>query len=56
MAMIAFALPVELTVGSPQPERLGVCDRQLGMYGPPPSCKRKVKIAVWSAQMYPVFD
>jgi hypothetical protein len=26
------------------------------MYGPPPSCKRKGKIAVWSAQMYPVFD
>ena len=27
-----------------------------GMYGPPPCCKRKVKIAGWSAQMYPVFD
>jgi hypothetical protein len=26
-----------------------------GMYGPPPCCKRKVKIAVWSAQVYPAF-
>src|SRR5215469_15830407 len=32
-----------------------VC-RQYGMYGPPPCCKRKVKMTVWSAQMYPVFD
>jgi hypothetical protein len=30
--------------------------RQYGMYGPPPYCKRKVKIAVGSAQMYPVFE
>jgi hypothetical protein len=30
--------------------------RQFGMYGPPPCCKRKVKKAVWSAQMYPIFD
>ena len=30
--------------------------RLSGMYGPPPCCKRKVKKAVWSAQMYPVFD
>jgi hypothetical protein len=26
-----------------------------GMYGPPPCCKRKVKMTVWPAQMYPVF-
>jgi hypothetical protein len=29
--------------------------RQFGMYGPPPSCKRNVKIADRSAQMYPAF-
>jgi hypothetical protein len=26
-----------------------------GMYGPPPRCKRKVKVAGWSAQMYTAF-
>ena len=26
--------------------------RQTGMYGPPPCCKRKVKVTGWSAQMY----
>jgi hypothetical protein len=25
------------------------------MYGPPPCRKRKMKTAVWSTQMYPVF-
>jgi hypothetical protein len=30
--------------------------RLSGMYGPPPCCKRKVKMTVGSAQMYPVFD
>jgi hypothetical protein len=30
--------------------------RQYGMYGPPLCRKRKVKMTVWSAQMYPVFD
>jgi hypothetical protein len=33
-----------------------LCGRPYGMYGPPPCCKRKVKIAGWSAQMYPVFE
>ncbi len=31
-------------------------ERQYGMYGPPPCRKRKVKMTVWSAQMYPVFE
>jgi hypothetical protein len=30
--------------------------RHYGMYGPPRCCKRKVKMTVGSAQMYPVFD
>jgi hypothetical protein len=29
--------------------------RLYGMYGPPLYCKRKVKMTVWSAQMYPAF-
>jgi hypothetical protein len=36
--------------------RFWTVGRQHGMYGPPPCCKRKVKIAGWSAQMYPVFE
>jgi hypothetical protein len=30
-------------------------DGQSGMYGPPPSRKRKVRVTGWSAQMYTVF-
>jgi hypothetical protein len=26
-----------------------------GMYGPPLHCKRKKRMTVWSAQMYPAF-
>ncbi len=29
--------------------------RLLGMYGPPPFCKRIMRVACWSARMYPVF-
>jgi hypothetical protein len=36
--------------------RVWTYDHLYGMYGPPPSCKRKVKMGVGSAQMYPVFD
>ena len=28
-------------------------ERPYGMYGPPPFCKRKMKMAEWSARMYP---
>jgi hypothetical protein len=28
---------------------------QTGMYGPPPYCKRKMKMTEWSARMYPAF-
>ena len=30
-----------------------LCCRLSGMYGPPPFCKRKMKMAEWSARMYP---
>ena len=38
------------------PYELVLYYRQYGMYGPPPCRKRKVKMTVWSAQMYPVFE
>jgi hypothetical protein len=30
-------------------------DRRCGMYGPPPFCKRNVRVTCWSARMYPAF-
>jgi hypothetical protein len=32
-----------------------VVGRPTGMYGPPPFCKRKMRMACWSARMYPAF-